>query len=726
MHKLKLFLLINFIFFELINAQTTNLAPSKPFIDEYFGTKIVDEYRNLENLKDPKTIQWMKDQTKYAHNLLKNISNREYYIDKRIEFDKRQSFSVSNINVTENDYYFYLKKRPEENTAKVWYRKNFEGKEVEIFNPEDYKPENKKSYQINYIKPNYDGSKIAIALTESGKEISEMIIYDLKLGKILPYIITNCWPSDSGGISWFPDNNSFIYRYYPIIDPNSNLFLKNTESVIYRIGDDPQKLNVLLSKKNNLGLKINPEDFPRVKLPTKNSKYLIGQLSGPVNFKDTYYMSAKDIDKKNQWKSLFKKEDKVSDFIIKGDDIIYISEKNQTNAIYSTSLKNPDFKTPSVLVPNIQDEVINSIYSIKDGFIFSSSKNGVEAKLYSYKDGKTKSLQLPISAGDISATTRNDLSNDFWIICSGWKNESERFKYNFSTEKFVSENLTPTVEYPEFKDIIVEEITVKSYDGLDIPLSLIYNKNIKKNKHNPLIMDAYGGYGYNNSPYFDKTYLLWALQGGIVAVAHVRGGGEKGEEWYRGGYKTTKPNSWKDVISCAEYMVKENYTSPENIAIWGASAGGITIGRAMTERPDLFKVAIIDAGVVNALRMEFTPNGPNNVKELGTVKIQAEFKALLEMDAYQHIKKGTKYPASFITGGINDPRVTPWMPTKFAAKLMTDNTSNNPILLKIDYEGGHGGDIPVAQKYDNLADTFAFALWQLGHPDYQPKENTKK
>lgn len=726
MYRLNFILLISFSFFELVNAQKTTLAPSKPITDEYFGTKIVDEYRNLENLKDPGTIQWMKDQTTYAHSILKNVTNRKYYIEKRIEFDKRQSFSVSNINVTENDYYFYLKKKPDENVAKVWYRKTFEGKEIEIFNPENYKPENKKKYQINYIKPNYDGSKIAIALTESGKEISEMVIYDLKLSKVLPYVITHCWPSDSGGISWLPDNNSFIYRYYPIIDPNSDLFLKNTESVIYRIGDDPQKLNVLLSKKNNPDLKINPEDFPRVKLPTKNSKYVIGQLSGPVNFKDTYYMPAKDIDKKGQWKLLFKKEDKVSDFIIKGDNIIYISEKNQTNAIYSTSLQNPDFKNPAVLVPNIQDEVINTVYSVKDGFIFSSSKNGVEAKLYQYKEGKTESLKLPIPAGDISATTQNDLSNDFWINCSGWKNESERFKYDFLTKKFVAENLAPIIQYPEFKDIIVEEITVKSHDGLDIPLSLIYRKNIKRNKHNPLIMDAYGGYGYNNSPYFEKTYLLWALQGGIVAIAHVRGGGEKGEEWYRGGYKTTKPNSWKDLISCAEYMVKENYTSPENIAIWGASAGGITIGRAMTERPDLFKVAIIDAGVVNALRMEFTPNGPNNVKELGTVKIESEFKALLEMDAYQHIKKGIKYPASLITGGINDPRVSPWMPTKFAAKLLADNASNNPILLKIDYEGGHGGDIPVAQKYDNLADTFAFALWQLGHPDYQPKEETKK
>ncbi|WP_228379063.1 prolyl oligopeptidase family serine peptidase [Chryseobacterium piperi] len=723
MAKSVLIFYIFFVLIGMIDAQTTNLAPAKSVSNEYFGIKTVDEYRNLENLKDPSTIKWMKDQTKYSESILQNIPNRQYYIDKRLEFDMRKSFSVSNINVTENGFYFYLKQTPEENTTKVFFRKNFNGIEKEIFNPQNYKPKNKKNYHINYIKPSYDGSKIAIALTEGGKEISEMVIYDLKQNKLLPDIITHCWPSDGAGISWLPNNNGFIYLYYPVIDPNSPLFLKNTASVIYRIGDNPQKLNTLLSKENNPDLKINTEDFPDAVLPNKNSKYLFGYISGPNKFQDTYYMFENSIDKKNQWQFLFSKDDKITRFITKDHNIIYISEKNGTNAIYSTSLVNPDFKTPILIVPSISDEVLKNISNIKDGFIFSTSKNGVEAKLYWYKNGKSELIKLPIPAGNISITTQNDLSNDFWITCSGWKNETERFRYNSLTGKFVPENLAPTIEYPEFKNIIIEEIIVKSHDERDIPLSLIYNKNIKKDKNNPLLMNAYGAYGYNNSPYFAKTYMLWALQGGIVAVAHVRGGGEKGEEWHKGGNKVTKPNSWKDLISCAEYMVKENYTSPENIAIWGESAGGITIGRAMTERPDLFKVAIIDAGIVNSSRMEFTPNGLNSAKEFGSLSIEAEFKALLQMDAYQHLKKGEKYPATLITSGINDPRVSSWMPTKFAAKLLAYNTSENPILLKIDYEGGHGGDIPIAQKYANLADTFAFALWQLGHPDYQP---TKK
>ena len=238
------------------------------------------------------------------------------------------------------------------------------------------------------------------------------------------------------------------------------------------------------------------------------------------------------------------------------------------------------------------------------------------------------------------------------------------------------------------------------------------------------LINSYGSYGISNNPYFSPTYLLWVQQGGVVAIAHVRGGGEKGEEWRLGGYKETKPNTWRDLIDCTEYLIKEKYTSQEKVAIWGASAGGITVGRAMTERPDLFKVVIAEVGVMNPLRDEITPNG--QPKEFGTVNDPKEFKSLLDMDAYQHIKKGEKYPATFITGGINDQRVIVWEPVKYAAKLLFNDASSNPQLLKIDFEGGHGNNVAVDQRYTNIDDIFTFAFWQLGHPDYQPKEQIKK
>ncbi|MDE5447932.1 prolyl oligopeptidase family serine peptidase, partial [Elizabethkingia meningoseptica] len=372
-------------------------------------------------------------------------------------------------------------------------------------------------------------------------------------------------------------------------------------------------------------------------------------------------------------------------------------------------------------VPEKKDEVFQDFVITKDGIYYTTTKNGVDARLYLYKNGREVPIALPYVSGNIALQTKGKDFSDIWISCEGWTHEAQRYKYDLATNQFSAENLVPIIEYPEFNNIIVEEITVKSRDQEDVPLTLIYDKNIKKNGEVPVLIDTYGGYGSSSSPFFAKSYLMWAKAGGIMAIAHVRGGGEKGERWHLGGYKETKPNSWRDLIDCTEYLMKEGYTSKNKVAIFGTSAGGITVGRAMTERPDLFKVAVVNVGLTNTIRNEITPNGPGNIAELGTVEKPDEFKALLEMDAFHHIKDGVKYPATLITAGINDERVVSWIPAKFAAKLIKKNSSENPILLKVDYEGGHGGEVPIAQIYANLGEIFAFVAWQLGFPDYQPK-----
>jgi len=212
------------------------------------------------------------------------------------------------------------------------------------------------------------------------------------------------------------------------------------------------------------------------------------------------------------------------------------------------------------------------------------------------------------------------------------------------------------------------------------------------------------------------------VKGVIIAEAHVRGGSEKGEAWYKAGFKTTKPNTWKDFNSCAEYLIEKGYTSAKRLAGMGTSAGGILISRAITERPDLYAAAICNVGTANAMRMEFAPNGPGNIPEFGTVKDSIESRALYEMDGVQHVVKGTKYPAVICVGGWNDPRVLAWEPGKFAAALQNATTSGKPVLMKVNYDSGHFTE-DLSVTYANFADMFAFALWQCGDPDYKIKNN---
>ena len=236
-----------------------------------------------------------------------------------------------------------------------------------------------------------------------------------------------------------------------------------------------------------------------------------------------------------------------------------------------------------------------------------------------------------------------------------------------------------------------------------------------------MLIYGYGAYSISNPPVFNPNRLLWTQQGGVLAVAHVRGGGELGEAWHKAGQKATKPNTWKDLIACADYLVKGQYTAPGHIAINGGSAGGILIGRAMTERPDLFAAAIPQVGCLNAVRMENSPNGPVNAPEFGTVLKEDECKALLEMDAYQHLQPGTKYPATLVTAGMNDPRVIAWQPAKFAARLQASTASGKPVLLFTDYDAGHGIGNSKQKQFESVADVLSFGLWQTGAPGFQPK-----
>ncbi|WP_288443737.1 prolyl oligopeptidase family serine peptidase [uncultured Chryseobacterium sp.] len=721
-----IFVIIAILYVLPVKAQKNNLAPSKPVTENYFGTKIIDEYRNLEDLQNAGTINWMQSQTNYTNSILNQIPKKNYYVEKRLEFDRRQGYSISDFEITDNDKYFYLKKNGDEKIARLYYKEGFLGQEVLLYDPAMYKENNgSHSFVINYISPSSDGSKIAVSMSEKGKELSEIIILDVKTKYVHPEIITNSAPATFDGIKWIDDNSGFIYVEFSTTDPTSQNFYKNTRTVFYKIGTDPNKSVDVFSAKNNPDLHITEDQFPIILDFSADDQYYIGMLVDFQSYRKTYIIRKQDLlSGKKNWRLFSNSDDKAKSLTFQKDKIFFISGYNTSlNKLCKTSIINPDFKNGEVLIPEKKDEIIKSYTITKDGIYYTTTKNGVEAKLYLYKNGQNHSIELPYPSGDINLRGKGENHSDIWITCSGWANDEQRFKYDLKTNSFKPENLTPITKYPEFQDIIVNEIIVKSRDGQEIPVSLLFNKNIKKDGKNMTLISSYGSYGISNNPYFSPTYLLWVQQGGVVAIAHVRGGGEKGEEWRLGGYKETKPNTWRDLIDCTEYLIKEKYTSQEKVAIWGSSAGGITVGRAMTERPDLFKVVIAEVGVMNPLRDEITPNG--QPKEFGTVNDPKEFKSLLEMDAYQHIKKGEKYPATFITGGINDQRVIVWEPVKYAAKLMFNDASSNPQLLKIDFEGGHGNNVAVDQRYTNIDDIFTFAFWQLGHPDYRPKEQIK-
>ncbi|WP_298510632.1 prolyl oligopeptidase family serine peptidase [uncultured Kordia sp.] len=707
----------------LFFAYSCNKQNSIPHIDEkkvvdvYFGKEIEDPFRHLENLKDSSVISWLKLQKEYSDSFIDKISNHSKIIKKQQEFESKNGYKISSLKITSNGSYFYLKKLPNDKVAKLYFKKNKDEKEELIYDPNEYKKNEKEQYLINHISPNWSETKIAISLTKNDEEVSDMIILDLDTKKIHDTIISKTWAAASLGMSWLPDDSGFIFSRLPSEDGKAKETFQNTSYVLYDMKSDT--ITDIFSKVINPKLGIEKDDFPIIFLQNQNDKYIFGAIVGVSQYFDVYYKEVKDIKNvKAKWIPLFKKEDKVKRFTIVDDNLIYLSAKEASNfKIYKANITNNNISESEVLVNEKNNATIRDFAVTNSGLFYTVVKNGVESKLYHYES--KSEIKLPISAASISLISNGHSYNDLWVSVSGWNSDYKRYSYNFDENTFLIENLLKDDSLQIDNDLIVEELEVLSHDGKLIPLSLVYKKGLKKNGQNRVLMRGYGAYGYVMRPKYSNQVKLWTDEGGIYVVAHVRGGGEKGDSWYKDGFKTTKPNTWRDLISCTEYLIKNNYTSNKHVAIWGNSAGGIMIGRAITERPDLFAAAIVRVGVLNALRSENMMGGGTNSKEYGTVKDSIEFKALLQMDAYHNIIKGESYPAMFLTAGMNDTRVAAWQPAKFAAKIQKANTSKNPILLSVDFESGHGFDASAEKKQKELADIISFALWQTGHPNYQ-------
>jgi len=716
---MKRFLLVLLLAGHLVTlAQTQPVAPVKIVTDEYFGQKIDDPYRYLEDMKDPDVDNWFKGQGDYTQGVLDKIQGRDQLVATFRELDERSGNRVGNLSITENDIYFYEKTTPKDESGKLFYRTGYDGEETLLFDPNTFNSEENNQYVIGNVSPNRDGSKVAISVAANGSESSTYLVMDVATKKLYKETFAPCW---GFSFSWLKGGDSFVYgklNSEDVTDLNRQL---NTKIYYHKMGEDATKDKVVFSGEMFKELGVSSEEIPVV-FYDKDSDYFFCYAYTVSNNQKIFLASPSDTDlSKLKWKKIVSREDKIEELYTDSKNFYFKTPKGSPNyKMMVTPLANPNFQDAKVLIKENENEVLGSFSITSDGFYYTTMTGGVKAKVYNMSfDGKTNTeLDLPFAAGRASLFTKDIDQQDIWININGWTKKNQRYKYLASQNKFELQNLSSVAAYPEFDDLIVKEVMVASHDGVEVPLSIIHKEGMDMNGESPLMLYGYGSYGISINPFFSPMFLTWVNEGGVIAIAHVRGGGELGDEWHKAGFKETKPNTWKDFIACAEYLHKGKYSDSDKTVIFGGSAGGILVGRAMTARPDLFAVAIPAVGVMNALRTELEPNGPVNVPEFGSFKIESEFKALLEMDAYLNIEDGVKYPATMVTAGINDPRVIAWQPGKFAARLQAANGSENPILFRVDYESGHGSD-SKSKTFEEFADIFGFAFWQTGHPSYQ-------
>ncbi|WP_345003838.1 prolyl oligopeptidase family serine peptidase [Snuella lapsa] len=683
--------------------------------DSYYGTIIKDEYRYLEHLKDTAVAQWFKDQDVYAEKYLNNFPGQEQIANQIKGYHSEGQPSVSNIKYSDNGHAFFLKSEGNNLVQKLFYRESNSLADIELFDPSGFQKDLNREYTISYVQPSWEGQYVLLSLSYNGIKGSELITIDVKNRKPLPEIITHAEPEYYLGVSWLPDSSGFLYLYIPVLDPDNEAYMLNSSTVLYKLGEDPEKRHVVFSAESDQY--ITQEDIPIAKVLSKNDKYIIGYKASSENYWSAYYTTMEDLATETMhWKPFYGTDEKIfADYgFFMEAAFVFVSGKNADNrTISSFDLKTEPPYQSKVLVPEKKDEVINILNVANNALYFTTSRFGVEANLYEYKNDQETKLKLPYQAGAIDLYSSSKDSPNLYVNIDGWTTNYTR--YIFSGGTFSLDPLSNNRSYPEFDDLVVKEIQVASHDGVQVPLSIIHQSDMEFNGQSPTLIYAYGAYGESLTPYFSTIFLNWVKNGGVLAVPHIRGGGEKGDSWHEQGMKTTKPNSWKDLITCTEYLISNKYTSPEKTVLYSSSAGTVATGMAMVERPELYKVFIAEAPMLNPLRNEARSNNASNYLEYGTIKDSLECMGLIKMDPYVNLKPNTEYPAALIIAGYNDSRIDPWIPGKFAAKLQECSTSGLPVFLDVNYNVGHEGGDTFEETIATYSRMFAFAFWQTDH-----------
>lgn len=704
------------------------VAPVKPVIDAYYGTKISDPYRYMEDLKDSQVQAWMKAQNDYTRAVLGSIPGRQQMLQRIAELRQSRLAHVWSAQRLPGDVYVYLKRKRSDSVAKLYWRQGLNGEEKLLADSEKIRTQNqaKGANAIAYFAVSDDARYAAIGVTPGGSENdTEIHVFETlqaaETGDVIPRA------EDEGDLHWLPDNRSFVYGQQQKLAPGAPVtdLRQKYRSYLHVLGrkseDDPPVFGCGVIP----SISVDPRHFGLVQVHP-NSAYAIGVVSTGVSPNSRFYIAplhslgVSDA----RWRKIADFSDDVSDVAINGNDLYLLTYKDAPRYnVVRMDARNPDLASAATIIPT-GEAVIISIAAAQDGLYVKLQDGGIGRLLrVPYNAGaKAERVDLPFEGAIYDLSSEPRVPGVLFEMTS-WTKAFRIHAYDPLTKRVADTRLQPLGPHDDPSNIESEEVRVRSYDGTLVPLSIVHSKEMKRDGSNPTILYGYGGYGISNNPNFDPVLLAWHEKSGIFAVCHARGGGEYGEEWHLAGKGPTKPNTWRDFIACGEYLVNNRYTSPERLSGAGGSAGGILIGRAITERPDLFVAADIQVGLLDALRNETTANGVPNIPELGSTKTEAGFQALYAMSAYHHVENGTRYPAVLIETGINDPRVDPWESAKMTARLQAATISGKPILLRVDYAGGHGGiGATERQAEERFADWLDFLLWQFGVADFQPRQ----
>lgn len=662
--------------------------------DTYFDTKVADPYRWLEDDRSEETGSWVKEQNRLTYDYLSKIPYRDA-LKSRLE--KLWNYEKISAPFKEGNFTYYYKNNGLQNQS-VLYRKDAKGEESIFLDPNTFSKDGTSS--LGGVNFSEDGSKVAYSISEGGSDWRKVIVMDAVTKKILEPTLEDIKFS---GVSW-KGNEGFYYSSYDKPD-GSELSAKTDQHKLYyhKVGTrqkDDKVIFGLDQKRRYVGGYV-----------TEDNHYLVITASTSTYGNELYIQ---DLTKPNSpivtIVDNFNSDNSIIDN--QGSKLFIATDLNAPNTrVVTVDVSNPKPENWKDLIPETEN-VLN--VSTGSGYLFANYMiDAVSAiKQYDYSGKLVRNIQLP---GIGTAGGFGGKKTEKVLYYSFTNYTTPGSTYSFDPKSGDSKVYqTPKIDFNS-NDYESKQVFYTSKDGTKIPMIITHKKGLKLDGKNPTILYGYGGFNVSLTPSFSISNAVWMENGGIYAVANLRGGGEYGKKWHVAGTKMQKQNVFNDFIAAAEYLISEKYTSSDFLAIRGGSNGGLLVGATMTQRPDLMKVALPAVGVMDMLRYHTFTAGAGWAYDYGTAEDSKEmFEYIKGYSPVHNVKPNTKYPATMVTTGDHDDRVVPAHSFKFAAELQDKQAGDNPTLIRIDINAGHGAGKSVAASIQESVDIMAFTLYNMG------------
>jgi len=705
MRKLLLALIVS-----AVSAYAQLQYPSTPkvdHVDEYFGVKIPDPYRWLEQDTAAAVKEWIHQQNKVTFGYLEQIPFRQKVLNRLM---KLYNYPKQTAPFRAGKNWFFYKNDGLQNQSVLYIRRgSIDAKPELFFDPNKLSADGTVS--LTDISFDKSGKYMAYSISKAGSDWREIYVMDVQTKKLLPDKIE--WAKFTG-ITWF--GNGFYYSRYPTpSDTGTKLSASNQyHKVYYHVLGTPQSKDMLVYED-----KEHPQRLFGIGV-TEDERFL--QLTVSQRGSNGNALYYRDVKKKTPFlpiQEIFDDDIYIVDNV--GDKLLlYTNRKAPNGKVVLFDPAKPDEKYWKEILPE-KSEVLNSVSTV-GGKLFAMYTKDVSHRVFVYDlDGSNEhEITLPVLGRvDGFSGDRNDRFTFFTV--TSFTYPSVVYKYDIE-QKTISEYQKTEIDFNP-NDYETKQVFYSSKDGTKIPMFIVHKKGILLDGNNPTWLYGYGGFNISLMPNFSAIRLAWLEQGGIYALANLRGGGEYGEKWHEQGMKLNKQNVFDDFIAAAEYLIANKYTNPQKLAIEGRSNGGLLIGAVTNQRPDLFRVALPAVGVMDMLRFHKFTIGWAWVNDYGSSDDSVQFEYLRRYSPVHNIREGVNYPAILVTTADHDDRVVPAHSFKYISTLQEKYKGPNPVLIRIETSAGHGSGKPTTKILEEWADLYSFTWWNMGlTPKYLFKE----